>query len=588
MLLPQWIRQGVALLLALAPLFSQAATPDRTYRFSLLHTNDEHGHFWFNAQGEYGLAAQKTLMDHLRYDVQAKGGGALILSAGDVNTGVPESDELDAEPDIRGMNLIGYDAMALGNHEFDKPLEILRKQEKWAKFPFLAANVYQKGSDQRLFKPWAVFNRMGLKIAVLGLITPDTARLANPAGLKEIEFHDPVEETKKAVAELRATEKPDVIVALTHLGYYEDGKYGSNAPGDVTLARSLPKGTLDLIVGGHSHDAVCMEKENVIIKNYQPGQPCQPDKQNGIWIMQADKWGQYVGRGDFTYRNGEVTLESYQLVPVNLKHKIKNMDGSETWLTWQEEIPKNTAMMKLLMPFQKRAGAKLTANVGRSEGVFVGEKETVRFEQSNLGQLILRAQMAHTQGDFAVMSGGGIRASLPTGTLTWRDLLQVQPFGNQVVSVTLTGAEIKKYLAVVANIKPNSGGFAQFANVSLVADGSTVSEVRINGKTLQDKEKYRMTTNSFNAAGGDGYPRLDNHADYINSGDIDAQVLRNWVSTHSPIKASDYTPANTVIHLSEAQIKAREEAEEKSRKRNYPKMILAWIWPWGSETAKAH
>ncbi|HBV91055.1 MAG TPA: bifunctional UDP-sugar hydrolase/5'-nucleotidase, partial [Pantoea sp.] len=83
MLLSKWTGAGVALLVALMPLFSQAAEADHTYRFSLLHTNDEHGHFWFNAQGEYGLAAQKTLMDTLRYDVQARGGGALILSAGD-------------------------------------------------------------------------------------------------------------------------------------------------------------------------------------------------------------------------------------------------------------------------------------------------------------------------------------------------------------------------------------------------------------------------------------------------------------------------------------------------------------------------
>nr|MBA2815318.1 Inner membrane protein YbaL [Candidatus Pantoea persica] len=229
-----------------------------------------------------GLAAQKTLVDTLLYGVQAKGGGALILSAGDVNTGVPESDELDAEPDIRGMNLIGCDAMALGNHEFDHPLAVLRKQEGWARFPFLAANLYQKGTDQRLFKPWAIFNRMGLKIAVLGLATPDTARLANPEHLRDVEFRDPVSETEKAVAELCAGEKPDVIVVLSYLGYNENGEHGSSAPGDVTLARLLPPGTVAMIVGGHSHDTVCMEKANVLVKDYQPGAASQPDKQNGV------------------------------------------------------------------------------------------------------------------------------------------------------------------------------------------------------------------------------------------------------------------------------------------------------------------
>jgi len=568
----------LALIMLLLPLLAQAWQPDRSYRFSILHTNDHHGHFWANAQGEYGLAAQKTLMDQQRYDVQAKGGGALILSAGDVNTGVPESDVLNAEPDIRGMNLIGYDAMALGNHEFDKPLSVLQKQQKWAKFPFLAANIYAKGSDKRLFKPWAIFNRMGLKIAVIGLTTTDTLRIANPQNVAQIEIRDPVKETEKAVAELRASDKPDVIIALTHMGHYDDGQHGSNAPGDVELARSLPPGTINVIVGGHSHDAVCMAKENVSVADYQPGQPCQPDRQNGVWIMQAKEWGKFVGRGDFTFRNGELTLDNYQLIPVNLKHKVKNLDGSETWLPYQEAIAQNGAMMKLLTPYQLRAGKQLAVNVGRSDSVFDGDRSKVRFEQMPLAQLILRAQMAATQADFAVISGGGIRTSLAQGEISWRDLLQIQPFGNQVVSVTLTGKELLNYLATVANIKADSGGFAQFSNISLVADGKSVSAVKINGEPLQLDKTYRMTTNSFNASGGDGYPVIDGHAGFRNSGLRDAEVLRSYVSQHSPLRVADYAPPQ-IVHLTPQQVEERDKALEKQKKRSYPQMILAWIWP---------
>lgn len=145
---------------------------DKTYHITILHTNDHHGHFWRNEQGEYGLAAQKTMVDRIRDEVASEGGSVLLLSGGDVNTGVPESDLQDAEPDFRGMNLIGYDAMAVGNHEFDNPLTVLRQQEKIAKFPFLSANIYQKSSGQRLFKPWAIFKPQGLKIAVIGLKQP--------------------------------------------------------------------------------------------------------------------------------------------------------------------------------------------------------------------------------------------------------------------------------------------------------------------------------------------------------------------------------------------------------------------------------
>ena len=125
-------------LLALSLFAANAAAyeTDKTYQFTVLHTNDLHGHFWTNDKGEYGLAAQKTLIDRIKKDVEAKGGSVLLLNAGDINTGIPESDLQNAKPDIEGMNAIGYEAMTLGNHEFDNPLQLLDMQEKWAKFPF--------------------------------------------------------------------------------------------------------------------------------------------------------------------------------------------------------------------------------------------------------------------------------------------------------------------------------------------------------------------------------------------------------------------------------------------------------------------
>jgi 5'-nucleotidase/UDP-sugar diphosphatase len=142
-------RAGAHRRVGLVSLPAQAYEKDKTYKITILHTNDHHGHFWRSEYGEYGLSAQKTLVDGIRKEVAAQGGSVLLLSGGDINTGVPESDLQDAEPDFRGMNLIGYDAMAVGNHEFDNPLSVLRQQEKWAKFPFLSANIYQKSTGER-------------------------------------------------------------------------------------------------------------------------------------------------------------------------------------------------------------------------------------------------------------------------------------------------------------------------------------------------------------------------------------------------------------------------------------------------------
>ena len=206
-----YLKRGVALALfaalSLGSLSAQAYEQDKTYKITILHTNDHHGHFWRNDYGEYGLAAQKTLVDGIRKEVAAEGGSVLLLSGGDINTGVPESDLQDAEPDFRGMNLIGYDAKAVGNHEFDNPLSVLRQQEKWSKFPFLSANIYQKSTGERLFKPWALFKRGGLKIAVIGLTTDDTAKIGNPEYFTDIEFRNPAAEAKLVIQELQQNEK---------------------------------------------------------------------------------------------------------------------------------------------------------------------------------------------------------------------------------------------------------------------------------------------------------------------------------------------------------------------------------------------
>ncbi|CVF23975.1 bifunctional UDP-sugar hydrolase/5'-nucleotidase UshA [Serratia marcescens] len=521
---------------------------DKTYAITILHTNDHHGHFWQNDHGEYGLGAQKTLVDGIRQEVAAQGGSLLLLSGGDINTGVPESDLQDAEPDFRGMNLVGYDAMAIGNHEFDNPLSVLRQQEKWATFPLLSANIYQKSTGQRLFKPYALFDKQGIKIAVIGLTTDDTAKMGNPEYFTDIEFRVPAPEAKRVVEQLRKDEKPDVIIAATHMGHYDNGEHGSNAPGDVEMARSLPAGYLDMIVGGHSQDPVCMAGDNRKQVDYVPGMPCSPDRQNGTWIVQAHEWGKYVGRADFEFRNGELKLVHYQLIPVNLKKKVEKADGTSERVYYTRQIAEDPAMMKLLTPFQEKGKEQLSVKIGSVNGKLEGDRSKVRFVQTNLARVMLAAQRERADADFAVMSGGGVRDSIESGDITYKNVLKVQPFGNTLVHVDMKGSEVEQYLAVVANMKPDSGAYAQFANVSLVADGKGVSEVKINGQPLQADKTYRMATLNFNALGGDGYPKLDGLPSYVNTGFIDAEVLKQYIEKHSPLDAAAYEPKGEIVY----------------------------------------
>ncbi|GDX06074.1 bifunctional UDP-sugar hydrolase/5'-nucleotidase UshA [Buttiauxella sp. A111] len=546
----KFVVKGVATALLMAVSLTSASAlaweKDKTYNITILHTNDHHGHFWRNEHAEYGLAAQKTLVDSIRKEVAEQGGSVLLLSGGDINTGVPESDLQDAEPDFRGMNLIGYDAMAIGNHEFDNPLSVLRQQEKWAKFPLLSANIYQKSTGERLFKPWAIFKPQGIKIAVIGLTTDDTAKIGNPENFVDIEFRKPADEAKLVIQELQSTEKPDVLIAATHMGHYDNGQHGSNAPGDVEMARSLPAGALTMIVGGHSQNPVCMAAENKKQVDYVPGTPCAPDQQNGIWIVQAHEWGKYVGRADFEFRNGEMKLVHYQLIPINLKKKITYDNGESERVLYTPQIPENQQMLSLLTPFQNKGQAQLNVKVGSVNSHMEGDRSKVRFVQTNLAHLLLAAQMARTSADFAVMSGGGIRDSIEAGDITYKDVLKVQPFGNTVTYIDMTGKDVVEYLSAVAQKKPDSGAYPQFSNVSFVATAAGLQDLKIKGEPVDPAKTYRMATLNFNASGGDGYPEIDKKPGYVNTGFVDAEVLKQYIEQNSPLDVNAYEPKGEV------------------------------------------
>lgn len=160
---------------------------------------------------------------------------------------------------------------------------------------------------------------------------------------------------------------------------------------------------------------------------------------------------------------------------------------------------------------------------------------------------MLAAQMERADADFAVMSGGGVRDSIESGDITYKNVLKVQPFGNTTVHVDMKAARLSS-TAVVANMKPDSGAYAQFANVSPVADGKGVSEVKINGQPLQADKTYRMATLNFNALGGDGYPKLDGLPSYVNTGFIDAEVLKQYIEKHSPLDAAAYEPKGEIVY----------------------------------------
>jgi 5'-nucleotidase/UDP-sugar diphosphatase len=329
------------------------------------------------------------------------------------------------------------------------------------------------------------------------------------------------------------------------MGHYENGVHGTQAPGDVELARAV-KG-IDLVVGGHTQNPACMKAENVLDRAYVPGTACQPDRQNGTWIVQAHEWGKYVGRADFTYKNGEFKLVKYALIPINLKKPVKTADGKTSLVTYTPEIAESPEMLQLLKPFQEFGQQKLMMEVGSSDGKLEGDRSVVRSQPAALGVMIGRSMMEKTRADFAVVNAGGVRDSLPAGKITYKDVVTVHPFGNTIALVDFSGKEVMDYLGVIAKMTPGSGAFPQFAGIRLVIDKGVVVQATVAGKAIDPAGQYRVALNNFVASGGDGYPKVVNHPSYVDTGFVDADVLRAFIAAHSPLKAADYAPGDQVV-----------------------------------------
>lgn len=521
-------------LLIITALFitSLCSAQDHTVQYlTVLHTNDNHGRFWHNERGEYGMAARKALIDQLRKEAKSKHHQVILLSGGDINTGIPESDLQYAEPDFKGMSLIGYDAMAIGNHEFDNPLSVLDQQIAWANFPLLSANIVDKQSQQPVYQPYTIIKKHHLTIAVIGLTTTDTAKIANPEYIGHLDFKNPAPITQALSDQIKAKYSPDMMIAVTHMGHYQNATHGINAPGDVTLARSLRPDSIDLIVGGHSQEPVCMTRSNVPDKHFKPTMQCQPDYQNGTWIVQAHEWGKYVGKAEFKISNTGVELLNYQLIPVNLKKQNGDF--------YAQYIQPDKAMMDFLAPYQEKGSQQISMPIGNLVGDLHGERHLVRFEQTNLGRLIAKAQMQSVNADFGIISGGGIRASMKQGQISYKDVLKVHPFKNRITYIELQGNELLEYLNTILNFPVDSGAYAQYYGISFKLVNQRVTDLKIQNKPFDMTKRYRFSVNSYNAAGGDGYPNITNHPDFVATDTIDADILKQFFLSQKTVNASE-------------------------------------------------
>ena len=204
-------------------------------------------------------------------------------------------------------------------------------------------------------------------------------------------------------------------------------------------------------------------------------------------------------------------------------------------------------MLALLSPYQAYGQLKLGMKIGVTDARIEGDRAVIRAQPAAMGVLIGRATMEKTRADFAVVNAGSVRDSLPAGDITYKDILKVHPFGNTVVTVDLNGTQVMDYLNALAQMTVGSGAFPQFAGINLVITAGAVTSARIKNEPLVAAKTYRMAVNKFQAIGGDGYPQLTSQPSFVDSGFVDADVLRAFITANSPLKAADFEPGDAVV-----------------------------------------
>lgn len=478
---------------------------------TVVFTNDGHGMAWKfdepNNPGIGGLAAQKTLIDMIRAEVQGKGGNVLILSGGDITLGDPRSNVCENMPMINGMNLIGYDAMVIGNHEFDFGLEVFHKMKNEAKFPFLSANIYEEGGTKAVGKDYLEkkFDD-GLRVGILGLTTRETEVITSPGLLGNLVMTEPLIEAKTRIPLLKKNN--DIIIVLSHLGFYETDKSFDGYYGDNYLPKVVPG--IDLIVGGHTQ------------KNLT-----SPVKIGDTYIVQTEGLGKWVGRFDFYLKGKKIVKTDYKVYPINLKEK-KVKGDKVTYESVGEPIAENKAMIEMLNGFKCTFPNK---QIGKLDRNIIGDRELSRTQETELGNIITDIMRQKTGAEIAIMNSGSIRQGLEKGVVTEKDIYSVFPFVDTVFVAELTGLQIQEILDIFAEKGVGSPGFLQVSGISLKLFKGSALEITINGKPLDKKRKYKAAFNSFIAGGGDGYAVFKNLTSKKDTGYCIPSILVDHIKT---------------------------------------------------------
>ena len=528
----------LVILLALV-LVGRSFAPDRV-QITILGTTDLHGNilpvdYYTNKSDNRGIAKIATLIKRVRKEQP----NVLLIDSGDTIQGSPlesfhgRKNNQPPDPMMLIMSALNYDAMAVGNHEYNFGLKVLEKARSEAKFPWLSANTYDKAKQQPHYKPYIVKEVAGVKIGILGLTTPGVPNWDNPPNYAGLEFHEPVAEARKWVPILREQEKADVVVIAMHMGLSEDLRTGDVSPGQVpheneaiSIAKEVPG--VDVIFMGHTHRDV-------------PALYL-----NGVLLTQANHWGRHLARADLYLQRAGSGWRMYA--------------KSSRTIPSDDRVEPDPEVVKLAEPYDQETQGWLSRVIGESPEELTARE--ARFRDTAILDLIQKVQLEAGKADVSMVASFNSEARIAKGPVSVRDIAGLYVYENTLAVLEVTGQQLKDALEHSAkyfkdyepgkkprdliNEKIPAYNFDIAEGVTYDLDiskpiGQRIQNLRFRGQPLAPTRKLRLATNNYRVNGGGGYDMYKNAPVVYRSSEEIRELIIDWVERNKTVPA---TPNN--------------------------------------------
>ena len=522
----------LAVFFAGLPLSGQS--PAQRAHIVFLGTTDLHGNilpidYYTDKPDNRGLAKIATLIKQVRKDNP----NVVLVDSGDTIQGTPlayfhnKKNNTPPDPMMLTMSALKYDAMTVGNHEYNFGLKVLEKARGEANFPWLSANTYDEGTDNTHYKPYIVKEVAGVRVGILGLTTPGVPTWENKPNYAGLEFHEPLPEAKKWVPVLRDKERADVVVIAMHMGIEEDLRTGQLNTGSVlnenqavTIARNVSG--VDVIFMGHTH----REIPDLLV--------------NGVLLTQANHWGRHLARADLyldrTANGWRIAARSGRTIPVD------------------DKVEADAEIAKLVEPYHKETQAWLSTPIGESAAELTAAE--ARFQDTAILDLIQRVQLDVGKADVSMAAVFNLQARIPKGRVSVREMAGLYVYENTLVVLEVTGQQVKdalehsaryfrryeegKTVGELVDEKIPAYNFDIAEGVTYEINlrkpfGQRIEKLMFQGKPLAPHQKLRLATNNYRVNGGGGYTMYKNAPVLYRSGEEIRELIIDWVERNKTI-----------------------------------------------------